>query len=329
MLLTGCRSVSSGDGGAAFAPDESCRLVVYTSHKREVYWPIIKEFEERTGIWVEIVEGGTNEILNRIAREAGSPAADVMFGGGVESLESYKDCFTPYRCSEADSIQPRYRAPDDLWIPFSSLPVVLIYNAKLIDPGQVTGWADLFDARFRGKIAFADPGKSGSGFTGLVTLLEAVEGNQEDVLRAFADALANRQLDSSGLVLTTVAEGSNLVGVTLEETALQRIAAGDAIVLIYPDDGTSCVPDGNALVKGAAHKDNAQLFLDFTVSHDVQQMLAERFYRRSVRADVEPAANLAVQEDILLIDYDVAWASRNHDSILTSWIFCLGAEGTP
>lgn len=36
--------------------------MVYTSHKEEVYWPIIKEFEERTGIWVEVVSGGTNEL---------------------------------------------------------------------------------------------------------------------------------------------------------------------------------------------------------------------------------------------------------------------------
>lgn len=27
---------------------EEDRLVVYTSHKEEVYWPIYKEFEERT-----------------------------------------------------------------------------------------------------------------------------------------------------------------------------------------------------------------------------------------------------------------------------------------
>ena len=36
---------------------------MYTSHKQEVYAPIIKEFEERTGIWVEVVPGGTTELL--------------------------------------------------------------------------------------------------------------------------------------------------------------------------------------------------------------------------------------------------------------------------
>ena len=86
--LGGC--AERGEDDAAFAPTESERLVVYTSHKPEVYGPIIAEFESRTGIWVTVETGGTNELLARIAKEADAPAGDIMFGGGVESLASYK-----------------------------------------------------------------------------------------------------------------------------------------------------------------------------------------------------------------------------------------------
>ena len=72
---------------------------------------------------VEVVEGGTNELLERLDKEQDAPQADVMFGGGVESLESYRDLFAPYTCAEADAILPQYRAQDDIWTPFSSLPV--------------------------------------------------------------------------------------------------------------------------------------------------------------------------------------------------------------
>ena len=75
------------------------RLTVYTSHKEEVYQPIIEEFERRTGVWVRVVSGGTTELLERIAAESDAPAADVMFGGGVESLWAYEayfaDCAAP------------------------------------------------------------------------------------------------------------------------------------------------------------------------------------------------------------------------------------------
>ena len=98
LVLTGCGPEVPET--AVYAPPDSERLVVYTSHKEEVYWPIVKEFEQRTGIWVDVVAGGTNELLERIQAETDSPAADVMFGGGVESLESYRDYFAPYVCAQ-------------------------------------------------------------------------------------------------------------------------------------------------------------------------------------------------------------------------------------
>ena len=63
LLLTGCASGGPDAEIASLTPDEAHRLTVYTSHKEEVYGPIIKEFEERTGIWVQVVTGGTNELL--------------------------------------------------------------------------------------------------------------------------------------------------------------------------------------------------------------------------------------------------------------------------
>ena len=87
---------------AAYAPDESERLVLYTSHKKEVWWPIVKEFESRTGIWVEVVQGGTNELLEQLQKEQDAPRADVMFGGGVESLEACRALFEPYVCRGAE-----------------------------------------------------------------------------------------------------------------------------------------------------------------------------------------------------------------------------------
>ena len=60
------------------------------------------------------------------------------------------------------------------------------------------------------------------------------------------------------------------------------IGGGIGSAVVYPQDGTSAVPDGSALIRGAAHPDNAKRFLDFTVSYEVQQLLSEQ-YRRPVR----------------------------------------------
>ena len=322
LLLCGCSAPQAQD----FAPDEGERLVIYTSHKKDVWWPIVKEFEARTGIWVQVVEGGTNELLEQLNAEKDSPTADIMFGGGVESLEANAELFSPYRAEGSDSILPQYRSADDLWTPFSALPLVLIYNPKLLSAQDLTCWADLLKPALRGRIAFADPAVSGSSYTALVTMLEALHTDPDTDLQAFALNLDGRQLNASGDVLSAVAAGESWVGITLEETASRRIAAGDQLAMVYPADGTSCVSDGCAIVAGAKHPDNAKLFADFTVSRDVQALMQEQFCRRSVRSDIEPTAALPVLDTIPQIAYDLSWASTHRDSLLMSWEFYLGSE---
>jgi len=72
--------------------------------------------------------------------------------------------------------------------------------------------------------------------------------------------------------------------------ARQKILEGADITVIYPTDGTSAIPDATAIVKGAKHMENAKLFLEFTVSSDVQRLVEEAFFRRTVRNDMEEYA---------------------------------------
>ena len=323
FTLTGC---AARQPAPDYAPTQQERLTIYTSHKEEVYLPIVMEFEQRTGIWVEVITGGTNELLEKIEAEQENVVADVMFGGGVESLESYRHCFTPYVCTQSDRILPQLLPADGFWTPFSALPVVLIYNTKLVSPQDLTDWDSLEDPAFAGRIAFADPAVSGSSFTALVTRLFAAGEDREGAMLRLAENLRGIQQSGSGDVLTAVADGSCLVGVTLEESALKRIAEGADIAMVYPMSGTSCVPDASALVKGAPHSENAKKFLDFTASLDVQQLLSDRFCRRSVRIDVPEARTLTPLSQIPLVDYDIGWASENRAAVLSDWSF-FGKEG--
>ena len=127
----------------ADAPDETERLVVYTSHKEEVYQPIVEEFERRTGVWVQVVSGGTTELLERIAAEAETPVADVMFGGGVESLLAYEDYFMPCDAPR-DAMLAECRFENHRFVAFSRLPLAIIYNPRLVSHPPA-GFADLLD----------------------------------------------------------------------------------------------------------------------------------------------------------------------------------------
>jgi len=328
LLLAGCGAEGGGPPSGC-APGQERRLVVYTSHKEELYAPIIQEFERRTGIWVEVESGGTNEMLDRLRREKDRPRADVMFGGGAESLEAARECLKPYVSPESAYVDGDLLPEDGLWTPFSALPVVVVYNTKLVGrDGRPESWSDLLSPRFQGRVAFADPSLSGTSFTALATYLCAVGGEREQAICRLAAALGGRRLEASMDALDSVAQGECLVGAALEDAATQYIALGANIGMVYPREGTSCIPDGSALVNGAPHEDNARLFLDFTVSRDVQELLSQRFYRRAVRTDVEWAGELADLSQVALLDYDVRRAARAREAILAGWNACMEEAGT-
>lgn len=321
LLLSGC---AQGTDVSAFAPGEEERLVIYTSHKDEVYGPIIKEFQQRTGIWVEVVTGGSGELLERIAMEAegGQPACDLMFGGGVESLAAYEDCFEPCTPEGVENLRGVGLSEEGLWTPFSSLPLVLIYNTRLVSEGELTGWADLLDPRWKGRIAFADPTVSGSSYTAALTLFSCIEGDDWDILAALVDNLDGGALPDSGDVVESVRSGSRYIGVTLEETALKQ--RSPELGIVYPAEGTSAVPDGCALIKGAKHAENARAFLDFVLGRDVQELLVSDLHRRSVRTDVHAPEDLPSEAELGIIDYDVHWAGDLKEEFIRRWTELCG-----
>ncbi|MCI8936354.1 MAG: extracellular solute-binding protein [Lachnospiraceae bacterium] len=295
---------------------EEQKLTVYTSHKKEIYEPIIKEFEERSGIWVEIVPGGTNELLEKIRFEENGSGGDIMFGGGIDSLEVYSGEFEPYRPTQYDHLDHTYASETDSYTVFSKLPTVLIYNKKMvISAGAPRSWEELLSSRWKGNIAYADPVKSGSSYTSLQTMIQVLSSqySQEQVLRNFSYNLEHDIAQGSEEAIEAVVAGEKLIGITYEEAALKRIEAGADIGVIYPEQGTTAVPDGCAIIKDAPHQENARLFMEFIVSEDVQRLLEDQLHRRSVREDVTNAE--AIEE----IPYDLNYSREHREEVLALW----------
>ena len=74
LLFTGCSQTQE----EIYQIPEDKKLVIYTSHKEDVYEPIIKEFEERTGIFVELKAGDTIALFDELQQdEPGN--AEIIF----------------------------------------------------------------------------------------------------------------------------------------------------------------------------------------------------------------------------------------------------------
>lgn len=318
---TGSTTASEADSKPEEKPEATGTVVVYSPHDADPLNAGVNAFMEKyPGVKVEIVAAGTGELLNRIKAEEANPIADVLWGGGADSLAAFKDHFAPYVCANDEFIDAAYKDKDGLWIGESPLPMVLFYNKDLLAKDNITppeSWEDLLNPALKGKIAYCLPSKSGSAYTQLVTMILGHGGKEEGwsfIEKLYAN-LDGKILDSSSKCHKMVKDGEYYVGLTLEKAAVQY-AADSTVGFVYPSDGTSAVPDGVALVKGAPNEDNAKLFIDFVTSYECQKEQMENWGRRPVRNDIEVGEGLAKLSDLVLVDYDFDWAANDKEQII-------------
>lgn len=331
-LLGGCTGDDAGRNRAAGDPsrgtagpavsavpaeDAARTVTIYSSHPDELIKLVVREFQERTGLRVHTVKAGTGALLERLTAGAGTPECDVFWGGGAESLEAVKTLFEPYSPAETPDL-PGCRDPEGYWTGFSLLPMVIMYNTKLVRPEEApASWKDLADPRWNGRIASADPAVSGSAFTIVSTVIAACTENGVTDLETVTAVLANLAVVSgSEEVYTGVAGGEYALGLTFEEPAVRFASSGEDVGFVYPADGTSAVPDGIALVKGAKNPDGARRFIEFVLGRDVQTIVSRVFLRRPVRSDIDPPPGLVPFEDIPLLPYDVKRAASRRGEVL-------------
>lgn len=69
-------------------------------------------------------------------------------------------------------------------------------------------------------------------------------------------------LNSMQEVNAGILDGRYSLGVTMEESAQALLSEGADVDYIYPQEGTTALPDGTAIVKGCSNPDAARQFLD-------------------------------------------------------------------
>lgn len=324
LLAAGCsgaqKPADSTNTPAPAAKQEEKRLSFYTSFSTELYTALAESFEKETGIKVDIVHGGTGEMLNRIKAEAADPQGDVMLGGGAESYEAYRQYFDPYKVKDDNLIPATAKAADNLWYGFNSLPMVFIYNKNLVKENEKpAGWKDLTDPKWKGKIAMADATKSGTSFVQIVTVATIFgQGDNKgwDVVKGIVKNA--KVLDSSSLPIKGTNDGEYAIGITHENGAWKYMQNGGPVGIIYPTEGTATIPDSAAVIKGAKHPENARKFMDFLFSKSTQELAAKNGLR-PVRSDVAPPQGLIPADQLKMIKLDMNWVVGKRDDIMNTW----------
>lgn len=311
-LLAGVAGVISGCAGAGAAESAGVQadeeLVVYCPHPPGLIDPIVSEFENRTGIHVQVCTGGTGELLRQVA-QGQEPGCDIFWGGSLTTVRSRQELFEPYISVNEPVVQAEFKNVEGSLTRFTDMPSVLMVNTNLLGDIVVEGYEDLLNPELKGEIAMCSPSSSSSAWEHLINMLYAMgNGDPEagwDYVEDFVGNLDGKLLDSSSEVYRGVAEGRFTVGLTFEEGAAHYVADGEPVRIVYMEEGVISRPDVVCIAREARHRKEAETFVDFVTGRDAQTVIAAELDRRPVRSDVEEPEYLPDKSRIHIIHDDM------------------------
>lgn len=273
LTLTACGTKTDEPKTANAATPASGKVTVYMPSPAGLSNKIAKGFEKKTGIKVEQFQGTTGEILARLEAEKSNPAADVVILASWSDGLSMKQKgeLATYQPKNADKLAKDFKDNDNQLIGYSASAVGVIYNKNVI-PSLSADWKDLADPQYQGKLAIPDPEKSGACkdfLAGYVTKYgwDALEGMAKNGMKVPG---ANK----AALEAVTTGEVGILVA-GVDYNAYASIKKGEPLAIYYPKSGTIVNPRPAMIMKNAPDKENAQKFMDYLLSDEVQQMVAD------------------------------------------------------
>lgn len=302
-------NTSVGDAGT---------LVIYNCNSEDWTAPVIKEFQELTGIKVENIAGTSGELMARIRSEAENPLADIMWGGTHDSHLALIDYLEPYESSEKEFINPDFVREDNAFYHITMDPYVLAYNTDLVSDEEAPKvWADLLDPKWKGKISMTDPSKSTSVYSCMITMMKTMGGGME-LMEQLIENLDGRMTSGSSAMVQALSDGEYHITAVYEEPANKYVNNGAHIKIVYPEDGTMVITGCIAIVKDAKNMENAQKFIDFAMSKEVHEKF-DSHSRRSTRVDVEPPKEMTPLSEIKYVPFDAQYALDFKEEFMSEW----------
>jgi len=262
-------------------------LVVYASHDQEHSEPIIKLFEERTGLRVQahydVEQNKTVGLVNRIIAEQAAPYADVFWNNEIgHTIRLKRLGLTQVSSSPAtEQIPDFFRDSEGHWVGFAARARVFMYAPEQLAERGVelpTSIWDMLDPTVAAHGSMARP-LTGTTLTHFAVLAQQL--GKEPVLdwlrRAKESELA--LTNGNAMSMRRVCQGDFPWCLTDTDDAAAAIANGYAMEVVYPDQtdelpGALLIPNTVVMLKGARHVEPAQQFIDFLVSAEVEEILA-------------------------------------------------------
>ncbi|GKX60113.1 ABC transporter substrate-binding protein [Leminorella grimontii] len=277
------------------AANKEGKVVIYSTTDTATAQPIIKGFQKLyPDITVEYNDMNSTEIYNRYVSEQASfsGSGDVVWSSSMDTaLKLAKDYALNYRSPEADKL-PAWAVWKDTAYGTTFEPLVFIYNKRLIKEDEAPkSHADLAKLvkgqqdRFKNKVTTYDIEKSALGF---MLSVEDMKHDPDYFAHLKDTASAGMIVQSStGTMLERVSSGENLLGFNiLEPYAKTRMIKDSSLGMVYPSDYTLVLSRVSFISKQAKNVNAAKLWLDYLLSQQGQDIVANQANIASIRNDI-------------------------------------------
>lgn len=294
--LSGCSGSSDSSAGTT--------VTLLTHDSFAVSQDLIDEFEESTGITLELVTGGDAGTMTAGAvLAAGQPTADVLFGVDNTLISRALDAgvFEPYSPSALADLEPTLQndTHDGAVTPIDYGDVCVnidddYFSAKGVQPPQTLD--DLADPAYRDLLVVEDPGTSSPG----LAFLLATIANYGDQWREYWQRLADNGVTVSSS-WTDAYEGQFSGGAGGGDHPLVvSYATSPPAEIVYAADPKPTAPSTSVMTDGCyrqveyagvlAGTDNAagaHAVVDWLLSPEVQADVPLSMFVFPARSDVE------------------------------------------
>ena len=277
---------------AAAAPVRAAEepvLNLYSARHYQTDEALYDNFTKATGIRINRIEAGDEQLVERLKNEgAGSPADVLLIVDAARLWQAQQlGLFQPVASAVLNErIPEKYRDPAGNWFGFSYRARVIVYNKAMADRADAATYDALAGPRNKGKVCT----RSGSHPYNLSLIASQIAHLGEAKAEAWAKGvvanMARMPKGGDTDQIKAVAAGECAVALTNSyyyarlmrstQPADREVVAKTA--LVFPDQegfGTHVNVSGAGVLKNAPHRENAKKFLEYLAGNDAQRYFAD------------------------------------------------------
>lgn len=312
----------------ASAQDQVVNL--YSSRHYDTDEALYANFTRQTGIKINRIEAGEDQLLQRMRAEGDKSPADVLITVDAGRLwrAQQNGLLQPIRNATLEKAIPAHlREPDGHWFGFSKRARVFVVNKDKVKSGDLARYEDLADPKWKGRLLIRS--STNVYMQSLVGSMIATLGapGTETWAKAVVANLARAPKGGDTDQIKAVAAGEGDVAVSntyyFARLANSSKAEDKAVVanlaVIFPnqgDRGTHVNISGAGVAKYAPNKANAIRFLEYLASAEAQNYFAKGNYEFPVIANVPLHPVIASWAEFREDQINAAVFGRNNEEAL-------------